>query len=101
LVCLFNLRSLRKYLNYRQELLKTFVLPCVAAAIMGIISYGTHHLLMLVLDANLLWTIVAVIVAIIVYFVLLLSLRTVDEAELYMMPMGSKIVMIARKLHLM
>ncbi len=101
LVCILNLRSLYKYLGYKQELYKTFILPCVAAGIMGIISYGTHHLLMLVFPVNIVCTAIAIVVAVVIYFVLLLALRTVDESELYMMPMGTKIIAIAKKIRLM
>ncbi len=101
IVCLLNLRSLYKYLNYRQELVKTFILPCVSAAIMGVISYGTHFILMNIIPVNIICTAVAIMVAVALYFVLLLALKTVDESELYMMPMGSKIVAIGKKIRLL
>ena len=43
----------------------------------------------------------AVVVAVLVYFVLLIVFRCVDESELRSLPMGGKMTAAAKKLHLM
>lgn len=100
-MCILNGLSIRRYLRYHQEIKKTFVLPAVCAAIMGGAAYGVYQIVFRFSSNNPIGTLAAVLVAIAVYGVLLLKLRCVDEAELHRMPGGTKILLIARKLHLM
>ena len=100
-VCFLNARSLKKYLGYKQEIVRTFVMPAVCSVIMGIVVFfvnlGVHALL----HSNTVAVIISIIAAVIVYAAALLLLRVLDEEELYMFPGGTKIITIARKLHLL
>lgn len=100
-MCVLNALAIRKYLNYRQEFLKTFLLPAVAAAFMGAAAFGVYKLVILIIKSNLIGTILAVITAVAVYGILLIKLRCIDEEELYTMPGGTKIIRISKKLRLM
>ena len=53
------------------------------------------------LKSNTIGVLFAIAVAVIVYGILLLKLRCVDEVELSGMPGGTKLVRIAQKCHLM
>ncbi|MDF2887353.1 MAG: virulence factor family protein [Lacrimispora sp.] len=100
-MCMLNGLSIRTYLNYRQEIKKTFFLPTLAAGIMGAISYGVYFLVHALLKHNILGVLAAVAVAVIVYGVLLLKFQCVDESELNSFPGGRKLAGIARKYHLL
>ena len=100
-MCILNAIAIRRYLNYRQEIVKTFLLPAVASAFMGAAAFGVYKGVTLIIKSNLLGTIFAVLAAIAVYGVLLIKLRCVDEEELYSMPGGTKVLRLSRKLHLM
>ncbi len=100
-MCLLNGLSIRKYLNYRQEIRKTFFLPTLAAGIMGAVSYGVYFLVHTVLKHNIVGVLAAVAAAVIVYGVLLLKFQCVDETELNGFPGGRKLAGIARKYHLL
>lgn len=100
-MCILNAIAIRRYLNYRQEIVKTFLLPAVASAFMGAAAFGVYKGVTLIIKSNLLGTIFAVLAAIAVYGVLLIKLRCVDEEELYSMPGGAKVIRLSRKLHLM
>lgn len=100
-MCVLNALAIRKYLNYRQEFLKTFLLPAVAAAFMGAAAFGVYKIVILIIKSNLIGTILAVITAVAVYGILLIKLRCIDEEELYTMPGGTKIIRISKKLRLM
>jgi stage V sporulation protein B len=100
-MCLLNGFSIRKYLNYRQEIKKTFFLPTLAAGIMGAVCYGVYFLVHAVLKHNILGVLAAVLAAVIVYGVLLLKFHCVDESELNSFPGGRKLAGIARKYHLL
>ncbi len=107
-IVILNFASIKKYLNYKQEILKPFILPLFASCIMGIIAFGFHKFSYLFLEnligdkiAELICTLLSVLIAVLVYFLLLFSLNIVDEKELKMLPMGSKIGAIARKFGVM
>ena len=100
-MCLFNGLAIGKFLNYKQEVIKTFLLPTLASALMGGAAYGTYALIHFILKSNLLGVLAAIAVASAVYGVLLLKLRCVDEKELLGLPGGGKMVNIARKFHLL
>lgn len=99
-VCILNWYSVKKYLKYKQEVKTTFVIPCLASIIMGIACYITYAISYRVLHRNAISVILAIFIAIVVYFVGLLLLRAVDEEELKGMPMGRTMYTVARKLHL-
>lgn len=100
-MCVLNALAIRKYLNYRQEFLKTFLLPAVAAAFMGAAAFGVYKLVILIVKSNLIGTILAVITAVAIYGILLIKLHCIDEEELYNMPGGTKMIRISKKLRLM
>ena len=100
-MCVLNGISISNCLGYRQEVKKTFVLPFLASAVMGAVSYLVYYLLNLLTRRNSIACLAAVVVAVLVYFVLLIVFRCVDESELRSLPMGGKMAAAAKKLHLM
>lgn len=101
LMCVLNGMAIRKYLRYRQEIPRTFIIPSICAAAMGGAVYGVYYLLMKFLNSNAVAVFVSIIVGVFVYGVLLLLLRGLREKELRSFPMGNVIIKIAKKLHLM
>ena len=100
-MCLLNAWAIRKEIRYRQELTRTFFIPAVAAAIMGVAAFLTYRVVTMVIKSNLLGTVVSVSVAVAVYGVLLIRLRGIEEQELKSMPGGTRLFGLCRKLHLM
>lgn len=100
-VCFLNARSLKKYLGYKQEKVKTFILPAVCSLIMGLFAFFINFGLQKLLHSNTISVIITIILAIVIYGFALLILKAVDVDELYMFPGGTKIIAVARKLHLM
>jgi stage V sporulation protein B len=100
-VCILNWLSVEKYLNYQQEILKTFIIPSVCAGLMGVAVYFIHYGLDVLIGSNLLSTIVAITVGILIYFILLIFLRGVNEDELESLPKGTAIARILKKLHML
>lgn len=100
LMCIFNARSIRRYLHYRQEVLKTFIIPSIASIIMGACVYGSYTGLMIVYPINSLWTVVAIVIGVAVYAVALLLLRGLTPDEILAFPKGASILRLAKKLHL-
>lgn len=100
-VCILNWISIEKYIDYKQELIKTFVIPTVSAGLMGVVAYFTHFGLEQWIGSNVIATIVAILVAVIVYFALLIFMKGVDEEELSFVPKGNTIIRVLKKMHLL
>lgn len=101
LMCILNGMAIRKYLRYHQEVARTFVIPSICAAVMGVTVYGTYYFLMKTVKINAVSTLASIFVGVGVYGILLLLLRGLRENELRSFPMGGLIIKIAKKLHLM
>ena len=101
LMCVLNSRSIAKYMRYRQEVVRTFLIPTAASAIMGVAAFGVHKGMMLVLKSNAAATLVACMAAVVIYAVALLLLKGLSEEELLGFPKGRTLVSFAKKLHLM
>lgn len=100
-VCILNSVALRKYIGYRQELLKTFLLPLAASAAMGLLAYGVNFLLFKLTGSNAISCILAICVAVPVYAVVLLLIKGVGEDEIRMLPKGASLVLLLKKMHLL
>ena len=99
-ICILNARSIARFKRYRQEVKKTFLIPMVASAVMGAAAFGVYRAAYNIFG-NLISTGISVLVAVAVYFVLLILLKGVDAQELRSMPGGTRLSGLARKLHLM
>jgi stage V sporulation protein B len=100
-VCILNWISLERHLNYSQEILKTFLIPTICSLLMGVAAYFSYQGFVTLLHSNLIATLLAILVAVLVYGILLVFLRGVEEEELEMIPKGRSIVRILKKLHLL
>lgn len=100
LMCILNSIAIRRTTGYRQEIHKTFLIPAIASAAMGVASYLVYLGLDKLTGNNTISIIIALIVAVAVYGILLLVLKEFTEEELFSLPKGYLIVGIAQKLHL-
>lgn len=101
LMCILNAAAIRKYLRYRQEIVRTFIIPGISAGVMGAAVYGVYTLMMQTIKRNDVATITAIVIGVCVYGVLLLLLKGLREDELRSFPKGNTLVKLAKKLHLM
>lgn len=97
--CIFNSHALRERLGYVQEQKKTFVIPAIAAVIMGVVTLVLHLVFGLFIGETAA-TILVIPIAVVVYGAALVLLGGVTEAELYEMPKGSLLVKVCRKARL-
>ncbi len=100
LMCVLNQRAVRKYLDYKQDMKKIFVLPFLASVIMGIVAYFVYKLLFAVLKSNAVSLLISVAVAAFVYGILILKLGVLNKDDILAMPKGKKLAGILAKLHL-
>ena len=86
-----NWYSVSKYLQYRQEILKTFIIPFFASLLMGIVVFLIYSGLDILIGVNLISTLCSILIGGIVYFILLAVLKCFSTEELKEMPMGNKL----------
>ena len=100
-MCLLNARSIQKHANYRQEILRTFLIPLVSACAMGGIVWFVYKFLYLLTKNNALGTILSILFGVMVYFICFLLLKGMSQEELASFPGGRTVVRIAARLHLL
>ena len=101
MMCILNGLAIRKYLHYRQELLRTFLIPAFCSVVMGAAVYGVYFGLMKAVSSNTAAVAAAIVTGVLVYGVLMLLLRGLEESELRAFPGGRFLVKAAKKLHLL
>lgn len=75
LIFILNFRSLKKYIRYRQEIVKTFGITGLCAALMGVCCRFTYDGLTALSLGNAVSVIASVMVAVIVYFGIMIILK--------------------------
>ena len=100
-MCILNQLSVRKHLEYRMDVVKLFLKPLFAAAVMGAVVFGVYHGLMLVIPVSRVVLLLAIGIGVCVYGAILLLIGGVTEDELWNFPKGALLVQIAKKLHLL
>ncbi len=100
LMSILNLYAIRKHMHYKQEIIKTFVIPIVSSLVMGFLVYFTYQIFSL-FTGNIFITIAGVLVGGTSYFILMILLKGITERELLIMPFGNRAIRFLRKIHLL
>ena len=100
IMCILNARSIRRYSGYRREVRRTFFVPAVSAAGMGVVVWLVYRLFLYLLRSNLIATLVSIVAGVFTYATLLLMLKGLTEQEILRFPKGRTLVKLARKMHL-
>lgn len=100
-MCILNQSAVRSKLGYKQEVVKTFIKPVIAALVMGAVAYGVYYGLYPVLPVSRIVLVIAIGIGVVVYFVVILLIGGVDEQELMAFPKGAMLVHLAKKLRLL
>lgn len=100
IMCILNWVSISKYLNYHQEIRRTFVIPLISSAVMGLAVWGIHAALEKSMG-QIVSVCLAVVIGAVIYFVMLMVLKGVRESEIRSFPGGRIIAGIARIFHLL
>ena len=101
IMCILNHYSLKKHIGYKQEIVKTYLIPTAASAVMGICVYIVYRVFLLWLGSNAIACIIAILVGMLIYTAMLLLMHGVTEEEIYKFPKGSAIVRILKAIRLL
>ena len=100
-MCVLNNLAVRKYLNFRNEWMTTYLKPLAASVIMGIIAWGIYHGLRFVVSSNVICLIPALGAAVLVYLVLFVKITKSTAEDMRGYPLGSLVVKILRLIRVM
>ena len=101
LMCILNQLAIHRAIGYRQEWSRTFLIPLLSAALMGLAAWAVYDVVYLLTSSSLFALIPAILLAVCVYFVVLIVFRGVSEQELRSIPKGYLVVKLAKKCRLM
>lgn len=101
LMCILNAAAIRKYMKgYRQEIMKTFILPTVSSLIMGAVCVGIYKLVMITVKINSIAVLLSICIGAVVYFVVMILTKGISEKDLKNVPKGRILIKFARILRL-
>ena len=99
-VCILNGIDLYRFVDYKQEIVRTFLVPGLCSLIMGVLTFTSYQLLLMVTDQRIVSLAVSFLLAVISYFAAMFLLKGITEKELSRFPKGDALVAICKKLHL-
>ncbi len=100
LMCILNGLAIHKYLHYRQEVKRTFLIPGVASLIMALAVWLLYTPLENLMG-NKPATLLCLVLAVLIYGFFVLFLRGITEEEMRAFPKGYLLVKVLKKIRLM
>ncbi len=97
IMCGLNQWAVRKAVEYRQEVMTTFLVPALASLCMGGAAWAVYESLLMLTSSPKISVVIAIVLAVAVYFVMLLLLRGISEEELRGFPKGYLLVRLAKR----
>ncbi|NBI87903.1 polysaccharide biosynthesis protein [Lachnospiraceae bacterium] len=100
-MCVLNSISVRRCIGVKEDFVRMFLLPAIAAGVMGLCAKGAYMGLQIVVESNVACLVPSIVLAVVVYGVMVLKTGAVRREELLGFPKGKMIVKVARKCHLL
>lgn len=93
----YGFTILAKSMSIKLGLIKYIVKPLSCAVTMGLVTWGVYSLLFALTSSNIISLAISIVIAVIVYFAMVILLKVLSEEEIKMLPMGEKIVKFLNK----
>lgn len=101
-MCVLNEKAMRRYIRgYRQEVVRSFIIPVINSAIMGVIVYFVHKGIVFVSGRNGIGVIVSIVLGALIYFIGMVYMGGVSEKDLRSLPKGQQLARFARRMGLL
>ncbi len=94
---ILNFFTIKHETRYRQEILKTFILPFIFSVYMAAGAFFSYKGLYKLFKNEIVALFLAIMVGIIVYVIFMLFTNTITKEELQELPFGTKIIKIFKK----
>ena len=95
---IINLIVLRKKIKLDTDKVSLIIKPIITTLVMGAVAFLTHYYANMLIEKDRIATIIAIILAVIVYIFAILSLKVFDREDYHMLPLGDKIYKFLQKL---
>ncbi len=95
---IINLIVLRKKIKLDTDKVSLIIKPIIATLVMGAVAFLTHYYVNMFIGKDRIATIIAILLAVIVYIFAILSLKVFDRDDYHMLPFGDKIYKFLQKL---
>jgi len=90
-ICLLNITSIRRLFRETPAIVKNLLRPFLAAALMGVVTYGAWYGLKLLTGSRLILCGAPIAVGVAVYVLLVIKLKAITRADCLLLPKGEKI----------
>ena len=100
IVCILNSLSIRRFIGYRQEWYKTFIVPAIASIIMGFAAFIIYSFFN-AFAGNTIGTIMGIAAGVAVYGIGMVTFHGITIEELSMFPKGHVIIKLLRRMGLL
>ncbi len=97
-VAILNFNSLQKQIHLSLDYKTVFGIPFLSSLIMGVTALLSHMMLMAFVNNNTTATLISILIAMIVYVGAFIGFGGLSEAILSSLPMGQRLLRIARKM---
>ena len=91
-----NAYALKRHSKYKQEVVKTFIVPIICSTIMGVVTFVVYHGLYALIKSNVVAVVISMILAVLTYGICMLLLKGLNEEEIRKFPKGDLIVRISK-----
>ena len=95
---ILNYRALKKYADVSLDVKSIFIRPLIAALIMGAAAIVSYKLLFMITSSNSISTLIAILIAAAVYFVMAFLTGAVTKDEIELIPKGDLLYRLAVRL---
>ncbi|MCD8083039.1 MAG: polysaccharide biosynthesis protein [Clostridiales bacterium] len=99
-VCILNWIAIGHAQEYRQEVKTTFLLPLLCSAVMGVAALAVFRAVTAATQYYQIGLAAGVLIAMVIYLILILATGTVKEDELPQMPLGTQLLRLGKRFHL-
>ena len=99
-VCVLNALTIRRFIFYRQEIKKTYLVPLISSIVMAFGAYAIWYVLHLVFG-NSIATILAILFGVVIYLISMVAFRGLTEDELKKVPKGDLLISVFHKMGLL
>ncbi len=96
IVSILNAIAIQRFLHYRQEWMRTFIIPGICSVIMAAAAYIVYSVFHLI-AGNTISTVIAILAGVVCYGFSMVVFRGITETELAMFPKGHVLIKLFRR----
>ena len=100
IICILNGISIKRFIGYRQEYYKTFIVPAITSVIMGFAAFIVYSFFN-AFAGNTIGTVMGILTGVAVYGIGMVAFHGITTEELAMFPKGHLIIKLLRKMGLL